>query len=67
MSATCSARSSGSPHGSAHVLEQRGEGARLLQVALFRADGKVFRIEAGTGAPLREPARIAACSPTVST
>ena len=43
----------------AHVLEQRGEGARLLQVALFRADGKVFRVEAGTGAPLREPCRIA--------
>ena len=43
----------------AHVLEQRGEGARLLQVALFRADGKVFRVEAGTGAPLREPARVA--------
>ena len=43
----------------AHVLEQRGEGARLLQVALFRADGKVFRVEAGTGAPLREPRRIA--------
>jgi protein ImuB len=41
------------------VLEQRGEGARLLQVALFRADGKVFRIEAGTGAPLRDAARIA--------
>ena len=43
----------------APVLEQRGEGARLLQVALFRADGKVFRIEAGTGEPLREPARVA--------
>jgi protein ImuB len=43
----------------AHVLEQRGEGARLLQVVLFRADGKVFRVEAGTGAPLREPRRIA--------
>ena len=42
-----------------HVLEQRGEGARLLQVALFRADGKVFRVEAGTAAPLRDPARIA--------
>ena len=41
------------------VLEQRGEGARLLQVALFRADGKVFRVEAGTAAPLRDPARIA--------
>jgi protein ImuB len=41
------------------VLEQRGEGARLLQVALFRADGKVFRVDAGTGAPLRDPERIA--------
>jgi protein ImuB len=40
------------------VLEQRGEGARLLQAALFRADGKVFRVEAGTGAPLRDAARI---------
>ena len=37
-----------------HVLEQRGEGARLLQAALFRADGKVFRVEAGTAAPLRD-------------
>jgi len=43
----------------AHVLEQRGEGARLLQVVLFRADGKVFRLEAGTGAPLRAPRLIA--------
>lgn len=43
----------------AHVLEQRGEGARLLQIALFRADGKVFRVEAGTAKPLREPRRIA--------
>ncbi len=41
-----------------HVLERHGEGARLLQVALFRADGKVYRLEAGTGAPLRDPARI---------
>ena len=38
-----------------HVLEQRGEGARLLQAALFRADGKVLRVEAGTAAPLRDP------------
>jgi protein ImuB len=43
----------------APVLEQRGEGARLLQVALFRTDGKVFRIEVGTGEPLRDPARVA--------
>jgi protein ImuB len=41
------------------VLEQRGEGARLLQAALFRADGKVVRIEAGTAEPLREPRRVA--------
>jgi protein ImuB len=41
------------------VLEQRGEGARLLQVALFRADGKVFRIEAGTAEPLRTAALVA--------
>ena len=43
----------------APVLEQRGEGARLLQAALFRTDGKVFRIEVGTGEPLRDPARVA--------
>jgi protein ImuB len=40
------------------VLERRGEGARLIQLALFRADGKVHRLEIGTGAPLRDPARI---------
>jgi protein ImuB len=40
------------------LLERRGEGARVLQVALFRTDGKVFRIEVGTSEPLREPARI---------
>jgi len=43
----------------AAVLERRGEGARLLQVALFRADGQVFRIEAGTSEPLRDPKRVA--------
>ena len=42
-----------------HALEQRGEGARRLQAALFRTDGKVLRIEVGTGAPLRDPERIA--------
>ena len=40
------------------VLERRGEGARLLQIALFRADGKVHRLELGTAAPLRDPARV---------
>jgi len=45
-------------HELCRLLEQRGEGARLLQVALFRADGKVYRLEAGTGEPLRDPGRI---------
>ena len=40
------------------LLERRGEGARLLQAALFRTDGKVFRIEVGTSEPLRETSRI---------
>jgi protein ImuB len=40
------------------VLERRGEGGRLFQVALFRADGQVHRLEIGTGAPLRDPARV---------
>jgi protein ImuB len=43
----------------AAVLERRGEGARLLQAALFRADGRVFRIEAGTSEPLHDAKRIA--------
>jgi protein ImuB len=40
------------------LLERRGEGARLLQTALFRTDGRVFRIELGTSEPLRDAARI---------
>jgi protein ImuB len=40
------------------VLERRGEGARLLQVALFRTDGKVHRLDVGTGAPVRDAVRI---------
>jgi len=40
------------------AMERRGEGARLLQVALFRADGKVFRFDAKAGTPLRDPVRI---------
>ncbi len=39
-------------------LEQRGEGARRIQLILFRADGKVIRLDVGTAAPLRDPARI---------
>lgn len=45
-------------HELALLLEQRGEGARLLQAALFRTDSKVYRLEAGTGEPLRDPSRI---------
>jgi protein ImuB len=41
------------------AMEQRQDGARLLQVALFRTDRKVFRIEVGTAAPVRDAARIA--------
>ena len=40
------------------ALERRGEGARLLQAALFRADGKVYRVEVGTSAPVRDVARL---------
>lgn len=40
------------------VLDRRGEGGRLFQVALFRADGAVHRLELGTGAPLRDSLRI---------
>jgi protein ImuB len=45
-------------HELARILERRGEGARRLEVALFRTDGKVRRAEIGTGTPLRDPARI---------
>ena len=41
------------------LLEQHGDGARVLQAALFRTDGKVFRLRIGTSAPLREPAAVA--------
>jgi protein ImuB len=47
-------------HELARLLERRGEGARIVEAALFRTDGKVHRIGAGTGAPLRDPARIRA-------
>jgi protein ImuB len=45
-------------HELGRLLERRGEGARLLQVVLFRTDGKVYRLDAGTGEPLRDPGRI---------
>ena len=40
------------------TLERHGEGARLLQASLFRTDGKVYRIDVGTSAPLREAQHI---------
>jgi protein ImuB len=42
----------------ARAMERHGKGARRLQVALFRTDGKVARVEIGTSEPLRDPARI---------
>jgi protein ImuB len=39
-------------------LERRGEGARTLELALFRVDGAVSRIVVGAARPLREPDRI---------
>lgn len=41
-------------------LEARGDGGRLFELLLFRVDGRVFRIEVGTSAPLRAPERIKA-------
>ncbi|WP_245444857.1 Y-family DNA polymerase [Pseudaminobacter soli (ex Li et al. 2025)] len=40
-------------------LERRGEGARALQLLLFRVDGVVSRISVGTSRPQRAPAQIA--------
>jgi protein ImuB len=37
------------------MLEQRGEGARRIELALFRTDGAVLRVSAGTSRPLRDP------------
>ena len=39
-------------------LEQHGEGARLIEVVLFRLDGKVLRISAATSRPIRDAALI---------
>jgi protein ImuB len=41
-----------------YVMERHDKGARLLQAALFRTDGKVHRIEAAASQPLRDPERI---------
>ncbi|WP_246665987.1 DNA polymerase Y family protein [Aquamicrobium sp. LC103] len=39
-------------------LERRGEGARTLELLLFRVDGAVRRIAVGASRPLREPALV---------
>nr|WP_281281735.1 DNA polymerase Y family protein [Rhizobium rosettiformans] len=41
-------------------LEARGEGGRLFELLVFRVDGRVFRIEVGASAPLRDATRIRA-------
>ena len=40
------------------MLEKRGDGARQLELALFRVDGKVERIAISASAPIRAAARI---------
>lgn len=40
-------------------LERRGEGARRLELSLFRVDGAVTRIAVGTSRPLRSPLLVA--------
>jgi protein ImuB len=42
------------------ALERRGEGARRLELALFRTDGDLRRIAVGTSRPLRDPGAIRA-------
>lgn len=39
-------------------LERRGEGAHVLQLALFRVDGAMQRLAVGASRPLRDPALI---------
>ena len=36
------------------MLERRGEGMRRIELELFRTDGQVFRIAAGTSRPIRD-------------
>jgi protein ImuB len=37
------------------ALERRGDGARRIELTLFRTDGAVRRLAAGTSRPLRDP------------
>ncbi len=42
------------------ALERRGDGARRIELTLFRTDGEVRRLAAGCSRPLRDPAAIRA-------
>jgi protein ImuB len=42
------------------ALERRGDGARRIELTLFRTDGALRRIAAGCSRPLRDPAAIRA-------
>ncbi len=42
------------------MLEQRGLGGRLFELSLFRVDGAVFHVHAGSSKPLRDPRRMEA-------
>jgi protein ImuB len=42
------------------ALQRRGDGARRLELTLFRTDGALRRIAAGTSRPLRDPAAVRA-------
>lgn len=42
------------------ALERRGDGARRIELTLFRTDGEVRRLAAGTSRPLRDPPAIRA-------
>ena len=42
------------------ALERRGDGARRVELTLFRTDGVVRRLAAGTSRPLRDPGEIRA-------
>ena len=57
---TCSASSSGWRRGCKFALERRGDGARRIELTLFRTDGELRRIAAGCSRPLRDPAQIRA-------
>jgi protein ImuB len=40
------------------TLERQGEGARIIELALFRTDGAVRRVTVGSSRPLRDPGTI---------